>query len=165
MNKSIFYVLLINLVLAIPGKSLAADNDDKQSGEVPYITRIEPEGMPSPPHFSYVVSAEATKTIYISGMTPSLDDDSVHKGDFESQVRNVYKKIDHALRSAGASPRHVVRQRVHIVNISPEHAPIMRKVMQEFYHGPGPASTAVGTSGLFFPDLLVEVDVTAVINE
>ena len=156
-------ILLAAFIVIFPGISHA---DDTASGnEVSYIKRIEAEGMRTPPHFSYVVTAEAGKTIYISGMTPTLDGKTVRKMDFESQVRNVYEKIGRALKAAGVSPRHVVRQRVHIVDITPDHAPVMRKVMQEFYQGPGPASTAVGTSGLFFPDLLVEVDVTAVINE
>lgn len=130
-----------------------------------FIDRIEPEGMSTPPHFSYVVTAEAEKMIFISGMTPTIDGVTVLKGDFESQARDVYKKIGVALKAAGVTPRHVVRQRVHIVDIGPERAPIMRKVMQEFYQGSGPASTAVGTTSLFYPDLLIEVDVTAVVDD
>lgn len=160
MNHPLLSSLSIILVLAFQPLTSAGSADNQQPEPGVYIERSTPDGMKAPPHFSYVVTAKATKTIYISGMTASDRD-----GDYETQLRQCYEKIGKALKSAGATPAHIVRQRLHIVDINPDYAPITRKVMQEFYRGPGPASTAVGTPGLFFPGLLVEVDVTAVINE
>jgi hypothetical protein len=37
--------------------------------------------------------------------------------------------------------------------------------MQQFYGNAKPTSTAAGTSGLFNPELVVEVDVTAILAE
>lgn len=131
---------------------------------VPYIRHITPEGMPKAPHFSRVVMATATKTIYVAGMTGSEHNMGNDVDEYEAQLREVYEKVGIALDAAGATPAHVVRQRLNIVGIRPGFAPVTRAVMEEFYNGPGPASTAVGTPGLFAPGLVVELDVTAVLN-
>lgn len=150
------------LLLGALTASASSPSLAQEEGGPPYIRHLTPEGMITPPHFSRVVSTSARETIYIAGMTGSQhnnDDDLV---EFETQLREVYEKAGLALKAAGVTPTHVVRQRLSIVGIRAEYAPITRAVMEEFYPGPGPASTAVGTPGLFAPGLIVELDVTAV---
>jgi|MEHZ01.1.fsa_nt_MEHZ010320606.1_5 enamine deaminase RidA (YjgF/YER057c/UK114 family) len=129
----------------------------------PAIEHISPEGITAAPHFSPGITTTAEQTIYISGMTGQFNDNADALEEYETQLRQAYEKVGMTLNAAGATPQDVVRQRVLIVGISQEHAAITRKVMQEFYGVARPTSTATGTSGLFNPELVVEVDVTAVL--
>lgn len=127
------------------------------------IEHISPEGITAAPHFSPGISTTAQQTVYVSGMTAQFNGKADPLEEYETQLRQAYEKVGITLAAAGATPQDVVRQRVLIVGISQEHAAITRKVMQEFYGVARPTSTATGTSGLFNPELVVEVDVTAVL--
>lgn len=127
------------------------------------IEYISPDGINAAPHFSSVITTSGQKTVYVSGMTGKFNNNANHLEEYETQLRQAYEKIGIALKAAGATPQDVVRQRVLIVGISQQHAAITRKIMQAFYGAAKPTSTAAGASGLFNPDLVVEVDVTAVL--
>jgi len=163
MKSQYSYLSILLIFLATPVTTYAQTSTAAESTST--IETITPEGMNAPPHFSPVVTAMGQKTIYVSGMTGTFNDKTDALDEYETQLRQVYEKIGLALKAAGASPEHVVRQRVLIVGISQQHAAITRKVMEEFYGNTRPTSTATGTSGLFNPDLVVEVDVTAVLNK
>lgn len=134
---------------------------DASSDSPTAIEHISPEGINAAPHFSPAITTSAQKTVYVSGMTGQFNQNADLLEEYEAQLRQAYEKIALTLKAAGASAQDVVRQRVLIVGISQPHAAITRKVMQEFYGSARPTSTA--TSGLFNPELVVEVDVTAVL--
>ena len=127
------------------------------------IEHISPEGISAAPHFSPAIVTSGQKTVYVSGMTGEFNQKSDPLEEYETQLRQTFEKIGITLQAAGASAQDVVRQRILIVGISQQHAAITRKVMQDFYGSARPTSTATGTSGLFNPELVVEVDVTAVL--
>lgn len=131
----------------------------------PIIEYIAPEGMQAAPHFSPAVKSNGQNTIYVSGMTGQFNGENDALDEYKIQLKQAYDKIGVALKAAGATPQDVARQRILIVGISPQHALITREVMMEFYGDARPTSTASGTSGLFNPKLVVEVDVTAVLAE
>jgi enamine deaminase RidA (YjgF/YER057c/UK114 family) len=136
----------------------------QEAESVSYIRHLTPEGMTAPPHFSRVVVTNANETIYIAGMTGSDHNSDNELDEYRAQLREVYAKVGTSLEAAGATPAHVVRQRLSIVGIRAEYASITRAVMEDFYGSPGPASTAVGTTGLFTPGIVAELDVTAVLQ-
>jgi enamine deaminase RidA (YjgF/YER057c/UK114 family) len=162
MNKNYLLLFIVAFLSLSINASFAKNQHEETDSTIQYIT---PDNMSSPPHFSRVVIATGQKTIYISGMTGKYNNKSDALDEYESQLRQAFMNIGIALKAAGVQPKHVVRQRVQIVGISQKHAAITRKVMQEFYGDARPASTATGTSGLFNPDLVVEVDVTANVNK
>ena len=165
--------LLLVALLAIPVFGIAqsekqtspkTDESAKPSSVIEYIS---PEGIKAAPHFSPAIKSSGQKTIYVSGMTGKFNGkaDPSPLDEYEIQLRQAYYKIGEALKASGANPQDVVRQRILIVGISPEHAAITKKVMQQFYGNARPTSTASGTTALFDPQLVVEVDVTAVLAE
>ena len=78
----------------------------------------------------------------------------------------IYDTVRQALALAGATPADVVRQRVFIVGLQPDHRPVIMTAMTDFYgDGGSAASTCVGVEALLVEGALVEIDVTAVIDE
>lgn len=122
------------------------------------IERIQPEGLNKPPHFTNVITTEGGKLVHLSGQL-------IAEGDLAAQFRTVYAKLKIGLAAAGATPGDVIRQRVFVVDLQPEHREIVVQSMQDFYgDGGNPTSTLVGVQALIIPGALVEIDVTASID-
>ena len=160
MNAAQTTARLLFVIFALPAISFAQTTTSSATA----IEHISPEGISAAPHFSPAITTNSQKTVYVSGMTGQFNQNADPLEEYETQLRQAYEKIALTLKAAGASSQDVVRQRVLIVGISQQHAAITRKVMQEFYGSARPTSTATGTSGLFNPELVVEVDVTAVLS-
>jgi enamine deaminase RidA (YjgF/YER057c/UK114 family) len=100
--------------------------------------------------------------IEVSGTT-SVDGDSlIGKDDLYSQTKFIILKIEKALQNAGAELTDVVRTRMYVTNISKwEEA---AKAHAEFFGTIKPATTLVEVSGLIDPDMLIEIEASAVIQ-
>ncbi|MDZ7807315.1 MAG: RidA family protein [Gracilimonas sp.] len=101
--------------------------------------------------------------IYISGTT-AVDEQGnvVGKGDLYTQTVQCIKNIEKALSKAGASLENVVRTRIFVTNI--EDWESFGKAHEEFFGSIKPAATLVEVSKLIHPDLIVEMEVDAVIS-
>ena len=107
-------------------------------------------------------------TLYISG-TASIDKDgkTVHVGDFESQVKRTFQNIEDILGAEGATWHDVVYTSCFLRDIERDYD-AFNKERTLFYKkrhlATFPASTAVQAI-LCRPDLLVEIQTTAIFNE
>lgn len=100
--------------------------------------------------------------IEVSGTT-SVDRDSlIGTDDLYSQTNFVILKIEKALQDAGAELTDVVRTRMYVTDISKwEEA---AKAHAEFFGTIKPATTLVEVSSLIDPDMLIEIEASAVIQ-
>lgn len=130
------------------------------------IERIRPEFLWNKPHFTNLVTSQGGKTIHLSGLVAgTIEGELVGPGDLGAQMAYVYDTIRRSLELVGAGPAHVVRQRVFVVGLKPDHRPTIMKAMMDFYGGDqSAASTCVGVDALLVEGALVEIDVTAVID-
>jgi enamine deaminase RidA (YjgF/YER057c/UK114 family) len=130
------------------------------------IERIRPEFLWNKPHFTNLVTSQGGKTIHLSGLVAgTIEGELVGPGDLGAQMAHVYDTIRRSLELVGAGPAHVVRQRVFVVGLKPDHRPTIMKAMMDFYGGDqSAASTCVGVDALLVEGALVEIDVTAVID-
>ena len=131
------------------------------------IDRIRPDFLWNKPHFTNLVTSQGGKTIHLSGLVSSTPDgELVGPGDLGTQMAFIYDTIRRSLALAGATPANVVRQRVFIVGLQLDHRPVIMKAMMDFYGGDGSAaSTCVGVEALLVEGAMVEIDVTAVVDE
>jgi enamine deaminase RidA (YjgF/YER057c/UK114 family) len=99
--------------------------------------------------------------IEVSGTT-SADGDKIIGDNVYDQSKFIFQKIEACLQKAGASMKDVIRTRMFITDISKwEEA---GKAHAEFFSSIKPAATMVEVSRLIDTKLLIEIEVTAVLE-
>jgi enamine deaminase RidA (YjgF/YER057c/UK114 family) len=79
------------------------------------------------------------------------------------QTKYILAKIEKALIEAGASMKDVVRTRMFVTDISKWEE--IGKAHGEFFKEIKPAASMIEVKGLINPELLVEIEVTAILSE
>ena len=112
--------------------------------------------------YGYSRAVRAGNIVYVAGTT-AVDDAGkvVGRGDPYRQARFVYEKIARALAEAGASLRDVVRVRTFVTDIA--WWTEVARAQGEVFADIRPAATLVQVSALVEPELLVEIEVEAVV--
>ena len=110
--------------------------------------------------FGYSRAVQIGNTIEVSGTTASEDDKVIGVGDVTLQAEYIIKKIEHTLIEAGFSLNDVVRIRIFMTDIS--HWEEVAKVHSYLFEEVMPACTLVEVSNLIHPDLLIEIEATAI---
>jgi 2-iminobutanoate/2-iminopropanoate deaminase len=116
-------------------------------------------------HFSQgtIVSASG-RMIFISGMTArDVDGHVVGVGDIEAQTRQVCENLRCAVTAAGGALSDIVRVDVFVRNI--EHFDVIHRVRREYFATPAPASTLLEVSKMVCPEMLIEINAIAVIED
>ncbi len=101
--------------------------------------------------------------IEVAGTTAIENDEIVGPGDAYLQTKFIIQKIEKALIEAGAGLKDVIRTRIYVSDISRWKE--IGKAHGEFFRTIKPASTMVEVKGLVNPDMLVEIEAIAIINE
>ncbi len=100
--------------------------------------------------------------IEVSGTTSVDGDILVGKDDLYAQTKFILLKVEKALHEAGAQMTDVVRTRMYVTDISKwEEA---GKAHAEFFGTIKPATTMIEVSRLIHPDLLIEIEVSALVQ-
>lgn len=101
-------------------------------------------------------------TIEVAGTTALDGEKIIAPGDPYKQMCFIVKKIEQALKQAGASLNDVIRTRMYIINIS--DAEEIGRAHVKYFGNIKPASTMIQISKLVNPNLLVELEVTAMVS-
>lgn len=83
--------------------------------------------------------------------------------DAYEQTRFIFAKIEKALITAGASLKDIVRTRMFVTDISKWEE--IGKAHGEVFRTIKPAASMIEVKGLISPELLVEIEVTAIVSE
>lgn len=110
----------------------------------------------------YSRAVRVGKQVEVSGTTSVEGDTLIGKNDLYEQTMFILQKIERSLHQAGASIKDVVRTRMYVTDISQwEEA---GKAHAEFFRDIKPATSMVEVSKLIHPDLLIEIEATAIIS-
>ena len=132
------------------------------------IERMNPAGLIPPTGHTHVVSVTGGTTLYLAGQSAfNASSELVGVGDHYAQTREAFTNVRTALAAAGATWRDVVKATYYVVDVSPDALAAFVRAMNEVLGDdaePPPAATFVGVAALAYPDMLVEIDVTAVVD-
>ncbi len=110
----------------------------------------------------YCRAVRVGNIIEISGTTSVDGNVLVGKDDLYTQTKFILQKVEKVLQEAGAQMTDVVRTRMYVCDISKwEEA---GRAHAEFFRDIKPATSMVEVSRLIHPDLLIEIEVSAIIH-
>jgi len=127
------------------------------------IERIAPAGLHKAVGWSHVVKATASTTIYVSGQTGRTLDGKFLSG-LKEQAEQAYENLRLALVAAGAAPKDVVKEVLFVVDYTPEKGALIWPARSKLWGREFPASTLLGVQALASPEVLLEVEATAVLD-
>ena len=127
---------------------------------------INPRDLPTPTTYTQVVVARGTKLVFVAGQEPEdVDGKLVGPGDLALQARQVFANLGRALAAAGATPQHVAKITIYVVNYDRDrHLAIIEAARVTLFGDHKPADVLLGVTALS-PGYLIEVDAVAIVDE
>jgi enamine deaminase RidA (YjgF/YER057c/UK114 family) len=119
-------------------------------------------GGPFEKKFGYCRATRVGDLVFVSGSTAIKEGQVVGIGDPAAQTRQTLATIDRALQDAGSSMDEVVRIRIFVTNAEDSFTVV--GVVAETFATIHPCSTLVVVTALIRPELVVEIEVDAVIG-
>lgn len=133
------------------------------------VELINPNGLPKPDVYRQLSIATGTRMVYLAGQVArDADGNQVGGGDFAAQVEQAYINIGTALDEIGGSFDDVAKLTIYVVDWSPDKYPLLgegvARAAAKLGVDPVKPITLIGVASLGEPDLMVEVEATAVLD-
>jgi len=133
------------------------------------VTLINPDGLPKPDVYRQLSIAQGSRIVFLAGQVArDAEGRPVGPGDFAAQVEQAYLNIGRALTEIGGSFDDVAKLTIYVVDWSAEKYPLLgegvARAAAKLGVDPVKPITLLGVSALGEPDLMVEVEATAVLD-
>ena len=133
------------------------------------VDLYNPDGLPKPEVYRQMSVATGSRLVFLAGQVArDADGNPVGAGDLAAQVEQAYLNIATALAAVGGTFDDVAKLTVYIVDWSPEKLPQLGegvgRAAAKLGVDPVKPITLLGVAALGEPDLLVEVEATAVLD-
>jgi enamine deaminase RidA (YjgF/YER057c/UK114 family) len=114
--------------------------------------------------YSEAVITEGGKTIWLAGQTATVDDAGKSlAGDFEGQVRQLFKNLDRTLHKAGGKLGDMVQMTVFITDV--RNGDRLTQIRREVFGDNFPGSALITITALAVPEAKIEIQGYAVIGD
>jgi enamine deaminase RidA (YjgF/YER057c/UK114 family) len=124
-----------------------------------YITGERPQQR----GYSEAVITEGGKTVWLAGQTATVDDAGKSlAGDFDGQVRQLFKNLDRTLQKAGGKLGDMVQMTVFITDV--RNGDRLTQIRREVFGNNFPGSALITITALAVPDAKIEIQGYAVIG-
>lgn len=120
-------------------------------------------GSPWEPVVGYSRAIRIGNIVEVAGTTSMKNGEVVGKGNAYEQTKTILEIIEGALRQVGANMSDVVRTRMFVTDISKWEE--IGRAHGEYFKDIRPVATMVEVKSLIEPDLLIEIEVKAIISE
>ncbi|MEV0078108.1 RidA family protein [Nocardia neocaledoniensis] len=132
------------------------------------VELINPDGLPKPEVYRQMAVATGSRLVFLAGQVArDADGNPVGAGDFAAQVEQAYLNVATALGAAGGSFDDVARLTIYVVDWNADKFPLLgegvARAAAKLGVDPVKPITLLGVAALGEPDLLVEVEATAVL--
>lgn len=133
------------------------------------VELVNPECLPKPDVYRQLSIARGSRLVFLAGQVArDGDGNPVGAGDFAAQVEQAYLNIGRALAEIGGSFDNVAKLTIYVVDWSPEKYPLLGEGVARAAAilGVDPVKpiTLLGVAALGEPDLMVEVEATAILD-
>lgn len=121
---------------------------------------VDVPGLPATRELAYANAVVAGDLVFVAGQAGVDEDGRLVSPEFVPQARRTFENIRTALEAAGATLRDIVTMTVFITDW--RYGADFCRVRAEFLGEELAASATIGIGQLAYPDMLVEVQCTAV---
>ncbi|MBC9713520.1 RidA family protein [Streptomyces sp. TRM66268-LWL] len=133
------------------------------------VKLINPEGLPQPEVYRQLSVASGSRLVFLAGQVArDAGGNRVGEGDLAAQVEQCYLNIATALAAVGGSFDDVAKLTVYVVDWTADKMPLLgegvARAAAKLGVDPVKPITLLGVAALGEPDLLVEVEATAVLD-
>ncbi len=123
---------------------------------------INPPGL-SKGSYSHVAIVNSGRMVFISGQVATNQAGEIVGATFSEQTVQVFENLKIALAASGATFHHIVKMNTYVRDLTGSRVKTFRDIRGRYLGDHKPASTLVATTGLVHEDMMLEVEVIAVV--